>query len=320
MEPFVAMIAKIGGLAAIGGFIDFLMTRSEKKRLKDRLIEWWVIFDDVKWSNFGPAEAEYATRILEQLAGNRLLSKKRLRCTVVVSLSAYLLAIAWTAVRVLWVESGSGVNIGAGFQALTKHWTNLFALKWWALLLLVAFSCAVSLSVTNLIARTAARMSNNVPTAILTYVVILVAHAILLFLWNNLILNVALRSLQVLVDMLLNGTFNFAEYLMFVFRSLRLASWGFQIAGAWSALVEIRPLLLGTEDVVFYSFKAIMDLVANGVRIAFALIFLSSFVFGPLIKAPISRVWAAIVESEKPIFALVFGGIGTIGAGVSAYW
>ena len=40
--------------------------------------------------------------------------------------------------------------------------------------------------------------------------------------------------------------------------------------------------------------------------------FLGSFLLKPLIMRPISLVWARIIESEKPVFTLIFGGAAAI--------
>jgi hypothetical protein len=36
---------------------------------------------------------------------------------------------------------------------------------------------------------------------------------------------------------------------------------------------------------------------------------MTSYLLGPL-QSPIMLVWARVIESEKPVFTLVFGGIG----------
>jgi hypothetical protein len=36
-----------------------------------------------------------------------------------------------------------------------------------------------------------------------------------------------------------------------------------------------------------------------------------AFLIWPVIHRPVARVWARIVESEKPLFTMVFGGICT---------
>jgi hypothetical protein len=55
-----------------------------------------------------------------------------------------------------------------------------------------------------------------------------------------------------------------------------------------------------------------MDIFANGLRIAFALVFLSSFLFRPLIQEPIGRLWYGAMDSNKPTFTTLFGIIGAV--------
>jgi hypothetical protein len=58
MDRWLEALAALGGFAAIGGLIDLAMCKSEKARLKTKLEDWWLRFDDVKQSNFGRKEAE----------------------------------------------------------------------------------------------------------------------------------------------------------------------------------------------------------------------------------------------------------------------
>ena len=54
----------IGGLAGIGALNDLAMYKKpEKDKLKALLEDWWLRFTDVKWSNFGRAEAELAVQM-----------------------------------------------------------------------------------------------------------------------------------------------------------------------------------------------------------------------------------------------------------------
>ncbi len=57
----------------------------------------------------------------------------------------------------------------------------------------------------------------------------------------------------------------------------------------------------------FWLFKLMIDLVANGLRIGFAIAFLGSFLFLPLIQKPISWLWLRVLESNLPVFTLVLG-------------
>lgn len=51
------------------------------------------------------------------------------------------------------------------------------------------------------------------------------------------------------------------------------------------------------------------DFATNGLRIAFSLVFLGSFLLNPFLKKAISRVWARLVESDTPIIGTALGGI-----------
>jgi hypothetical protein len=48
---------------------------------------------------------------------------------------------------------------------------------------------------------------------------------------------------------------------------------------------------------------------ANLLRIGIAVFFIATFLLRPLVMRPLSLVWLRIVESEKPIFTLILGGI-----------
>jgi len=57
MDVLWIALGKVGGFAAVGAAIDFLLRKGEKERLNDWLIRWWVRFEDVKWTNFGRKDA-----------------------------------------------------------------------------------------------------------------------------------------------------------------------------------------------------------------------------------------------------------------------
>src|SRR5215467_9472006 len=49
--------------------------------------------------------------------------------------------------------------------------------------------------------------------------------------------------------------------------------------------------------------------ITNLGRILLGILFFVSFIFEPLVKRPLSLLWLRIVESGKPIFTLVLGGV-----------
>jgi hypothetical protein len=53
------------------------------------------------------------------------------------------------------------------------------------------------------------------------------------------------------------------------------------------------------------------------VRVIISIVFVGSFLLRPLVIRPISLVWARIVESDKPVFTLVFGGAAAFATAIS---
>ena len=49
--------------------------------------------------------------------------------------------------------------------------------------------------------------------------------------------------------------------------------------------------------------------VSTTIRFLISLVFIGSFLVKPILAQPLSLIWRRIVESDKPIFTLLFGGI-----------
>jgi hypothetical protein len=79
-------VKEVGGLAAVGGVIDFLLSKAQQAKLKAWLENWWLRFSYVNWRNFGRREAEAAVAMLDRWAGPRLWSWKRWRFSILVCL------------------------------------------------------------------------------------------------------------------------------------------------------------------------------------------------------------------------------------------
>ena len=48
MKKWYQALIALGGFGAIGGLIDFAMYKSEKAKLKARLKDWWLRFNEVE--------------------------------------------------------------------------------------------------------------------------------------------------------------------------------------------------------------------------------------------------------------------------------
>ena len=53
------------------------------------------------------------------------------------------------------------------------------------------------------------------------------------------------------------------------------------------------------------------------IRLSLSVVFVASCLLRPLIMRPVSLVWARIVESEKPVFTVIFGGAAAFATAIS---
>jgi hypothetical protein len=353
VDPVYLILGKIGGLAAIGAAIDFLMSRSEKKRLNNWLAEWWIRFDDVRWSNFGKAEAKLAVALLDRYTGPRLWSWARWRFVFVVAAASYVVAVVWTIIRYVWLRSVDGLDLarleadlgpdGAWRLISDAAWAVVSTdpLRWLAPeafvgFAFVVFTFALSFSFTRYVSVLAARASTTTARTIAAFTALLALHLFLLLVWGSvmhLVGGFAVGLPNLLIDAPLAGlpldkamadyTESVRENLMDMTRAANpldlLDMLSFLRVDAVTDLLDANADLLAPPLearfvvlFVFMSFQAIMNLLANGVRLAFAILFLSSFVFRPLVQKPISRLWLAILESGKPFFTTLFGIVGAV--------
>ena len=317
MDKWLAAASALGGLAAIGGLIDLAMYQAEKDKLKARLEDWWLRFTDVRWSNFGRREAELAIEIIDRRAGPRLWSWKRWRFAAYVSLAVAVLTAVWVCLRALWSD------VDLDLSRDLKSPIASLALGIFGLSIFVAF--AISLSVTRYVAVLAARVSTTPVRTALSFTVLLVVHVLLLIYWSVVIYGLQAALIVVLMrGLTVLGVEGFAFFsdgdldqrIVDVFRSLFWPDQereGLKVAPVmWSALFSLSHTNFGVPVVWLYAFKVAMDIVANGLRILLALVFLSSFLFRPLIQAPISRLWYGAMASDRPVFTLLFGTAGAI--------
>jgi hypothetical protein len=321
MEKFVAVVETMGGLTVLGGLIDLAMWKTEKEKLKSWLEDWWLRFMDVKWSNFGRKEAELAVQILDRWAGRDMGSPKRWRFALTVVTGVLVLVLAWSGLRALW----SPTNF-----AFTAEPTMI------GIAVAILFGANVigfifSLSLTRFVAKWVARISRGAVLTIGAFCLLLAVHVALLLYWSVAVysLQVGIMLIYVVVYLVMNAspaelasmanqgvpadfTAPVSSILTDFFGGAR-DSTGFPepTTPTWSVLFSWHNPDVPFASVVTHGVKILMDIMANGLRIAFALVFLSSFVFRPLIQEPVSRLWYGAMNSGKPFFTMLFGTIGT---------
>jgi hypothetical protein len=309
------LLVAIGGLTAIGGFIDFILRKSEQKRLKDWMINWWIRFADVRWANFGQKEAQQTVEIIDHLAGDRLFSLKRLRFAALTSLGCLAFVACWlTVVEILHFERspipGTSLpeHMFVYWKADSAQWARATIL-----ILIYPAAFAVSISLMKLLAQVV-RWAE--PTGVLGFVFfagLVIIQCWLLLYWTQFVqIFMQLPLLFVGIEFH-GGPLDLGEIDLSVDVSSGAQKRLYAILHAF--FIDRGGWTTGPKD-LYDAFTHALDLIANVLRIGFAAIFLSSYVFGPIIQPVVCRVWERIVDSEKPIFYLLFAAIGAFSAGV----
>lgn len=302
MEKAWEAFSAIGGLAFIGGLIDFAMSRAQKDRLRKALETWWLQFDDVRWRSFGRKEAQGAVAFLDGCAGAKLWSWKRWRRSLCIGAIVGILSYAFE----LYQQLPHGSSAAAPYS---------FAILSFAILLsvfpLTIVGFALSISLTRFISIVVSNILVGTSRDIFVLLGLFVFQLVMLAYWSAVTdMIVAAPGLTYMYVYGVAGDKNF----------LTLgALWGLLTSSldrVWAGWGPI-PLLSGLFShrpepyaMARALFKASMDILSNGARITFAGVFLASFLFRPLVQRPISWLWLRILESGKPIFGLLFGAIG----------
>lgn len=309
MDRVSDALTAIGGLAGIGAIIDFATSRAQKDRLRKALEHWWLVFDDIRWGNFGKKEAQMAVAILDRWAGPRFFTVDRwgfaFRVMVAVAIVSGIgtLAYRWLTLPDFLFRKGG------------NPWTSLFAPALLMPLSLVSFVAA--LSVNRAIAIFIGRLCRGTPLDGVLFLVLLIIHWLLLAYWSA-VTFILLYAPWITLLARLNS--DWSEVAEILYGMLRAQSP--HLAGGWFpiplTLSDGRPNPLdstafqGHAEAIADTYTTAMDLLSNGTRIGFSLIFLISFVFRPFIQRPISWLWYQALESGKPLFTMLCGAIGVV--------
>jgi hypothetical protein len=74
-----------------------------------------------------------------------------------------------------------------------------------------------------------------------------------------------------------------------------------------------------TQTVLSFDNLALLDTSSfpSLFRIFLSIVFVGSFLLRPLVMRPVNLVWRRIVESEKPVFTVIFGGAAAFATAIS---
>jgi hypothetical protein len=303
----------IACLTGLGAIIDFLLGRAGQQRARSWLETWWIRFDDVRLNNFGQKEALYAIEMIDRWCGRRFLSLRRLKAVI----TFYALAISISYILICIIKRN--------FESFTP---DIFRL---VQSLLSAIGLGMSISFTRYIASIIAKFCGSsvlknsvlfISSVMLTYLLLIIWFPIIHALadYFNVVIdmtyiNVFYRDLSVkfsLIDELINfikiGIISGIKH--FTLSPVKLAQRIYSHVARWGG--GAIPAFWGPFPWFFANVCA--GYVANLIRLTIGVIFVGSFLVRPVLMQPISLVWRRVVESEKPIFTMIFGGISGIGA------
>jgi hypothetical protein len=280
LKDFLWPIATIGGL---GAFIDFLIGRAGQEKTRDLLLKWWVRFDDVRWRNFGREEGLFAGRLIEQWFGKKIWSLRRIVAAVALYV-VFLLVAYVTSFAII------GHNVSCHYCQKYEHPIMI--------VIIVIFYFCMSISFVRFITFLMADLCGVGKTRNrLVFLVVLVVNYFMLI-----YLSPFFAGYRESLDEI-------------IFRGSR----------SHSDLEALQYAPLTTFSIDTYLKRGEIDRTAifvlacfpSLIRFILSIVFVGSFLLKPLIMGPVNLVWRRIVESDKPVFTLIFGGAAVLATAMS---
>jgi len=284
-------IVLVGGL---GAFIDFLIGKAGQERAKNFLLKWWVRFDDIRWRSFGREEGLFAGELIGRWCGQRIWSLRRF--VAAVTTLFLLLCIGY----LRFVVSSSQQDYLCGH---CNSDDNIIAV----IVFFISFSLSISL--TKFVAFRMAYLCGDGTV-------------------RNLLIFTLMLIVNYLILMMISPITEYLKYSIiaaFPFDSILLALEIFSSIPSYLLLGMTEGIRNSFHPTELFEITYSIDLFAfyflslspSLFRFALSIIFVGSFLLRPLVMRPISLVWARIIESEKPVFTVLFGGAAAFASAIS---
>jgi hypothetical protein len=292
-------IALFGGL---GAFIDFLIGRAGQDRARLFLETWWIKFDDVRWNNFGRKEALLAISLIDKLCGARFFSIRRLFFVL--------------SVFVVFFSVGQLI-------AIAKSDKDIFPFKLLPydvqLNIMYAIGLATSISITRRISKVVTILAgDNAWRNALVFITFLLGSYVYLSEWYPIVSLISYFAMLATISQRWETAMSLKDFIEQIFSQYEYAVLPLSpisltnqviaaLYGPFSEPPDKVQLILPYAALSFA--RAAASYFPNFARIVMAMIFVGSFLLKPFLMRPLSLIWRRIVESDKPIFTLIFGGI-----------
>jgi hypothetical protein len=287
---WASALATVAACGGVGAFIDFYIGKAGQRRVKGWLETWWLRLSYVRWGNFGREEALFAVRVMDRLFGKRLFSAQRLICVVVSA------TVVWGILITLLIVIGYTLPHRLPLEDLT------------ILVPILLFSLATSFSVTRIAAVTVARLLTKVFYLNFVGIVFLCVFQYWWFCrWGTFTQFVVDEILYKLID--LYAPADYPELISLFW--LHSIDWPVVLIHSFNVGInhlEIPPIF-------YWCLSVSLNVLPTLIRFSIMAIFISSFLLKPL-HHPIMTLWARIIESDKPVFTLLFGGTAALAGAI----
>ena len=307
----ISVLTTVATCGGVGACIDFWLGKSGDKRLKERLENWWLTLSYLKWSSFGREEANFALEKMDDIFGGFISVRRLIIMTVlfVIGFAVLLLPRVCGSHGDIYYPS-YGELISGDFEAF-----RYYVLIWFTLFMsVIMFSFSISLT-RNISSILASTLPNNAVASLCEFATISLLHFILLCYMGGISIFFALLvsyTIKFGVFYILPSSGNHIDWGIYTFQISSFADNLFDpsrlsLSYVLSSLLKIENYC-SDERTSGLAFGHLLSGLTNLGRLSLALIFLLSFLLRP-IRVPVLIVLARIVESDKPVFTILFGGV-----------
>jgi hypothetical protein len=307
-------LAIVAAFGVVGAFIDFYIGKPGERRVRDWLETWWLRLSYVHWGNIGREEALLAVQVIDRLFGERFFSWKRIGVVIFVTLACA--ALILTAILV----KHTGL---AGYQYMWAH-LLVDSMVW---VIVILFTLNASLSIMRLAAKIVAVLLARTDYFGLLGLIFLFLFQCTLFIYWNFLVNWVRFDVSVVYNRTV--PFNFQRFFYDLLYEVKytISVYNTRIFPEnprylFTFLTKVDPTW-GAPPFFMFHLSALTNVLPSLIRLSIMTIFILSFFLKPLQNA-IMTLWARVIESDKPVFTLVFGGAAALAKAiqeiVKSFW
>jgi hypothetical protein len=311
MEKLKDILWPIVAIGGLGAFIDFLIGKAGQEKAKDFLLKWWVRFDDVHWKNFGREEGLVTGRFLEEWLGQRTWGARRIlvaiQMIIVIIIVCYVKSVFGKYDLTCIYCNGTFYFGGIVFVMTIAGFCLSTSFTIW-LTFLVANLCGIGQS-RNIIILIALLIFNSLLFVYWFEITEITSYIITMMLFY-------IATFTIFVPLIFLNAVPPGALIAHVSQAKELLKWGdFYYSNELHSFV-LGDSLMAHKPIEIY----VIDLISifpSVLRFILLIVFIGSFLLKPLVMHPVSLVWARIIESEKPVFTLTFGGVAAFATAIS---